>query len=87
MIKLTSIGCTAILWFSALTLQAGEFDEQKLNNWHQWRGPQANGVAAQGKSAHRVVSRRKISSGRSLCPAAAVRRQSFGEIGFSSSPR
>ena len=48
MTKLTSIGCTAILWFSAFTLQAGEFDEQKINNWHQWRGPQATGVAPKG---------------------------------------
>jgi outer membrane protein assembly factor BamB len=48
MTRLSSIGYTAILWFSAITLQAGEFDEQKLNNWHQWRGPQATGVAPQG---------------------------------------
>ncbi|MCZ6651974.1 MAG: PQQ-like beta-propeller repeat protein [Planctomycetota bacterium] len=26
-------------------LQAQPFDEIKLNNWHQWRGPQANGVS------------------------------------------
>ncbi len=48
MTKLTSIGSTAILWLSAVTIMAGEFDEQKINNWHQWRGPQANGVAPQG---------------------------------------
>lgn len=48
MTKLTSIGCTAILWFSAIKMQAGNFDEQKINNWHQWRGPQANGVAPKG---------------------------------------
>ena len=48
MIKVASIGCTAILWFSVLTLQAREFEEQKLNNWHQWRGPEANGVAPKG---------------------------------------
>lgn len=26
-------------------LIAGDFDEQRLNNWHQWRGPEASGVA------------------------------------------
>ena len=48
MIKLASIFCTAILWCCASTLQAGDFDEQKIDNWHQWRGPEANGVAPKG---------------------------------------
>jgi len=48
MIKLTSIFCTAILWVGASTLQAGDFDEQKNDNWHQWRGPEATGVAPKG---------------------------------------
>jgi outer membrane protein assembly factor BamB len=48
MMKVTSTVCTAILWFSAVGLQANEFNAQKLNNWHQWRGPQANGVAPAG---------------------------------------
>jgi outer membrane protein assembly factor BamB len=43
-----SIFSIAIVLFSSLALYAGEFDEQKLNNWHQWRGPQANGVAPKG---------------------------------------
>src|SRR5436305_166322 len=29
----------------AAPVRAGEFDEQKLNNWHHWRGPLANGTA------------------------------------------
>jgi outer membrane protein assembly factor BamB len=39
-----------ILWFAAGVVVAGEgLERQKLANWHQWRGPQANGFAPQGK--------------------------------------
>ena len=48
MIRPKSIVNVVILFFSSLALQANELDEQKLNNWHQWRGPQANGVAPKG---------------------------------------
>src|SRR5271166_683847 len=27
------------------TIHAGEFDKQKFDNWHQWRGPLATGEA------------------------------------------
>lgn len=29
----------------ALQVSAGDFKEDKMKNWHQWRGPTANGVA------------------------------------------
>jgi outer membrane protein assembly factor BamB len=45
--KLTSTACIAFMLL-AVTLQAADFDTQKLNNWHQWRGPLATGVAPQG---------------------------------------
>jgi outer membrane protein assembly factor BamB len=41
------MGCTIFL-LSAVIVRAAEFDEEKLNNWHQWRGPLANGVAPKG---------------------------------------
>jgi len=34
--------------FSA-TLQAEEFAQERLDNWHQWRGPLANGPSPHGK--------------------------------------
>ena len=48
MTRLITVGCAACLWFAAVTLLAGEFEEQRANNWHQWRGPNADGIAAQG---------------------------------------
>lgn len=39
----------ALLTLSAITsASAGEFDADKMNNWHQWRGPTATGVAPRG---------------------------------------
>lgn len=38
--------CLALLPF---TTNAGEFATQKLDNWPQWRGPQADGTAPHGK--------------------------------------
>ncbi|MGE3780361.1 MAG: PQQ-binding-like beta-propeller repeat protein, partial [Pirellulaceae bacterium] len=37
-------------WLLALPLAvvAAEFEQERLANWHQWRGPLANGVAPQG---------------------------------------
>ena len=46
MTKLSFIALTAITCFAAVTTHAA--DQQKLNSWHQWRGPQANGVAPTG---------------------------------------
>jgi outer membrane protein assembly factor BamB len=34
------------IWCSQVA--AGEFEQQRLQNWHQWRGPDATGVAASG---------------------------------------
>ena len=38
-------GC---FWLTALACQAAEPDDRYLSNWHQWRGPLAEGVAPQG---------------------------------------
>jgi outer membrane protein assembly factor BamB len=35
-------------WLLAATAPAGEFDAARLDNWHQWRGPEANGTAPHG---------------------------------------
>lgn len=42
--------CTILLFvFSALWARAeGDFNQQRLDNWHQWRGPNGNGVAQRG---------------------------------------
>ena len=42
LIVLFSLCCFECL---ASQLQAQPFDEVKLKNWHQWRGPEANGVS------------------------------------------
>ncbi|MGD9721384.1 MAG: PQQ-binding-like beta-propeller repeat protein [Pirellulales bacterium] len=36
-----------VAWISSLAgvALAADFDQEKLNNWHQWRGPLANGFA------------------------------------------
>jgi outer membrane protein assembly factor BamB len=34
---------------SVFSLRADEFAEQRLDNWHHWRGPLANGTAPHGK--------------------------------------
>ena len=39
--------CGAV-WLFACTLWASEFEQQKLQNWHQFRGPQGTGVAPLG---------------------------------------
>jgi len=39
--------CLAVL-LCAATLHAADFNDQKLDNWHQWRGPLATGVAPKG---------------------------------------
>src|SRR5262249_46283451 len=33
---------------SSAFVRAGDFERDKLDNWHQWRGPEANGVAPKG---------------------------------------
>lgn len=37
-----------MLLVSAAAVRADDFDQQKLNNWNQWRGPLATGVAPNG---------------------------------------
>ena len=37
--------CFVTVFFTAANLLAQDFDREKLNNWHQWRGPLATGVA------------------------------------------
>ena len=41
-----SLRCLAVCLFAASAV-AAEFDDAKYNNWHQWRGPDASGVAKQ----------------------------------------
>ncbi|NQT41460.1 MAG: PQQ-like beta-propeller repeat protein [Planctomycetes bacterium] len=38
------LGFCCFLWLAS-QIQAQPFDELKLKNWHQWRGPEANGVS------------------------------------------
>src|SRR5262245_39650970 len=45
--KPTWISFLAVL-LCAVTLCAADISEQKLDNWHQWRGPLATGVAPKG---------------------------------------
>ena len=40
--------CCAVVALCALDVQADEFNDQKAKNWHQWRGPEATGVAPLG---------------------------------------
>jgi outer membrane protein assembly factor BamB len=40
--------CCMAVWFFAGTLLADEFAEQRLANWHQFRGPLSTGVAPLG---------------------------------------
>lgn len=47
MIRPITCGLVCICSFVAVA-QADDFDAQKLHNWHQWRGPQATGVAPLG---------------------------------------
>lgn len=44
---LSLLGCVLVtlLWTGSAAAQATDFDKQKSNNWHQWRGPNADGVA------------------------------------------
>ncbi|MCE9534555.1 MAG: PQQ-like beta-propeller repeat protein [Planctomycetes bacterium] len=37
-----------ILGLAISTAKAGDFETEKLNNWHHWRGPLATGVAPKG---------------------------------------
>lgn len=37
-----------LLSLAACSVRANDFENQKANNWHQWRGPEATGVAANG---------------------------------------
>ncbi len=37
-----------LLGLTAGILQAGDFEKEKLDNWHQWRGPLATGEAPRG---------------------------------------
>jgi outer membrane protein assembly factor BamB len=45
--QITWIGYIIAL-LSADMVSAADFDQQKLDNWHQWRGPLATGVAPKG---------------------------------------
>ena len=38
----------AIVWFAACQAWAAGFPEDRANNWHRWRGPEATGVAPSG---------------------------------------
>jgi len=40
--------CVAVLWLVAGLASAQNFADQRLANWHQWRGPEANGSAPNG---------------------------------------
>ncbi len=45
--RISGIVVFALLLMRAagLSADAPDFDRRKLNNWHQWRGPEANGVS------------------------------------------
>ena len=43
-----SLLVTACIWFVAAGTSAGDFASQREHNWHQWRGPAADGVAPYG---------------------------------------
>lgn len=46
---MTKYAISALLFGSiVLSLQADELSQQSLENWHQWRGPLANGTAPKG---------------------------------------
>ena len=38
----------AFVWFAACQAWAAGFPEDRANNWHRWRGPEATGVAPSG---------------------------------------
>ena len=40
-------GFVVICWFAVASTMAQDFETAKLKNWHQWRGPNADGVAPQ----------------------------------------
>jgi outer membrane protein assembly factor BamB len=40
-----TLSFVALVVFSTAAVSASDFDQQKLHNWHQWRGPLANGFA------------------------------------------
>lgn len=44
--KIALIACC--MGFVSADVLAGDFDSERLNNWHQWRGPEANGTAPLG---------------------------------------
>jgi outer membrane protein assembly factor BamB len=39
------ITATVSIFFAAHLIHANDFESQRANNWHQWRGPNSNGVA------------------------------------------
>ena len=43
--KLSSRIVVMLIGLGASVAEAGDFAEARLDNWHQWRGPHANGVA------------------------------------------
>jgi outer membrane protein assembly factor BamB len=45
--KLALLACLGLM-FSTLSLRADDFEQQKMKNWHQWRGPLVSGVAPEG---------------------------------------
>jgi outer membrane protein assembly factor BamB len=46
MLRHTLFGVTA--WLMAISVWAADFEQEKLDNWHQFRGPLATGVAPKG---------------------------------------
>jgi len=44
--KLTFL--TLCLWFVPTMVRADDFAKERLDNWHQWRGPEATGLAPKG---------------------------------------
>ena len=41
--------CSVAVGYCAAPLGAGDFDTDRLDNWHQWRGPEATGTARHAK--------------------------------------
>jgi outer membrane protein assembly factor BamB len=50
MLRQTILGVAlgSIAWFSAASAGAADFEQEKLRNWHQFRGPLSTGVAPHG---------------------------------------
>lgn len=52
--------CTCICLLLPTVVRAGDFQQERLDNWHQWRGPEATGVAVRGNPPVRWDSKTNV---------------------------